>query len=1025
LANSFLTSFSAAIGVASLALAPHSALASGMKPSAAESFPVGTSGSACEAQGVSMGDTRRSIFDRKWVILCSDVVLPVGTAYALRDASDAPSRIAAAREEALDCGEGESERFDAGGLTRVSACREVQTGLEWRRYSAERAGTYFSVEGLAGFDSALKLALSSLIADSVVEGEVSIANLGAQDSLAIFRAKAAVLDTQTLLGQGYRDNNAGSYAQAAELFAAAPALFDGDEGTDGQIGQLHELKINQALQLSNLGAFDQAARLFMEAGNLAGDDPVQMRLARNYEAIDAVNRDDLDGAIAILDRPVTAQMPGVAGQDGAVRIDSYTAASLNAPSADASSSVLGQETRLTPQERAMIIDAQALQLRGIILRMQGKTDAARVSLGEAYNDSMRVRDGRVTSIARLRSQTLSEIAQTYEAQGNFTTAEALLRRALAIVESQYPDSTSVNSAKARLAGFLARRGERKEALGLYRTVATSISDRRNTLSGIENVMRPYFDLLTDDVGQASPDSVAELFLASQLVERPGAADTLTQLSRQLEQSDNEASSLYRQSLGLARQIERNRVRIARLDAGAEAGAGLQELEALQQGQAQLLESQRAIINTLSDYPAFRAVAQRVVSLEDLQASLRPGEAYLKLARLSGSTYAVFISPGGAKGWRIGASAREITDLVAVLRDSISVTVNGVQSTYPFDIDAAVELHEALLGPIASEIASIDHLIFEPDGAMLQLPLNLLSGDRKGVAAYHGRVEAGGDEYDFTGIDWLGRETAISTALSASSFRNARAAPSSTATQAYLGFGHNLPLGNVASTPRLRNTFGDAGCSWPVAAWNQPISAGELRDAGAVFSASQSEIVTGAAFNDTDITHRQDLDRFRILHFATHGLVTPPNEGCPVRPALLTSFGREDSDGLLSFTEIFDLRLNADLVVLSACDTAGQASLVATREAGVTSGGGQALDGLVRAFIAAGGRQVIASHWPAPDDYNATRRLFTSFYRSGEASIGDALKAAQRELMDDPDTSHPFYWAGFAVVGDAGRPVTGR
>jgi CHAT domain-containing protein len=138
---------------------------------------------------------------------------------------------------------------------------------------------------------------------------------------------------------------------------------------------------------------------------------------------------------------------------------------------------------------------------------------------------------------------------------------------------------------------------------------------------------------------------------------------------------------------------------------------------------------------------------------------------------------------------------------------------------------------------------------------------------------------------------------------------------------------------------------------------------------------------------------------------------------------MTSFGDGDSDGLLSFSEIYDLRLDADLVILSACDTAAGAGLEATRAAGLESGGGQALDGLVRAFIGAGGRQVIASHWPAPEEYDATARLFSAFFRSpAGTSQADALRAAQLQLMDDPLTSHPFYWAGFALIGDGERPL---
>ena len=191
----------------------------------------------------------------------------------------------------------------------------------------------------------------------------------------------------------------------------------------------------------------------------------------------------------------------------------------------------------------------------------------------------------------------------------------------------------------------------------------------------------------------------------------------------------------------------------------------------------------------------------------------------------------------------------------------------------------------------------------------------------------------------------------------------------------------------------------------------------------MFGPGSSELITGAAFTDTAIAADFQLDHYRIVHFATHGLVTSPRAGCPARPALLTSFGGTGSDGLLEFREIFDLKLDADLVILSACNTASQAGFEATQEAGIEGGGGQALDGLVRAFIGAGGRQVIASHWPAPEEFGATRRLFESLFESppGE-SLGKALLDAQRKLMDDPDTSHPFYWSGFALIGDGERPL---
>src|SRR4029078_8127055 len=96
------------------------------------------------------------------------------------------------------------------------------------------------------------------------------------------------------------------------------------------------------------------------------------------------------------------------------------------------------------------------------------------------------------------------------------------------------------------------------------------------------------------------------------------------------------------------------------------------------------------------------------------------------------------------------------------------------------------------------------------------------------------------------------------------------------------------------------------------------------------------ILTGDQFTDTGLEARGDLDQFRILHFATHAVVTPRAAKCPAQPALLTSFVGGGSDGLLTFKEIFDLHLDADLVILSACDTAGKASGAATQHASVSA-----------------------------------------------------------------------------------------
>ncbi|WP_293648078.1 CHAT domain-containing protein [Sphingopyxis sp. RIFCSPHIGHO2_12_FULL_65_19] len=389
---------------------------------------------------------------------------------------------------------------------------------------------------------------------------------------------------------------------------------------------------------------------------------------------------------------------------------------------------------------------------------------------------------------------------------------------------------------------------------------------------------------------------------------------------------------------------------------------------------------------------------------------------------------MLVEPGSAQLWRSDISAAGLDAAVDTIRSTISIVENGRRVTYPFDAATAYKLYGQLFGPVAARLPTVPHLIFEPDGGMLRLPINLLVTADTGLAAYEQRVlDPDADPFDMRQIAWLGRTTRPSTAVSTLGFRNARQAAPSKAANQYFGLGENLPVDGKL-LPSLGTRGGVAGgvdgdCLWDASQWARPISADELVTARDAMGRAAGALLTGGAFTDTAVKNRGDLGDYRIIHFATHGLVTAPRPACPARPALVTSFGGGDSDGLLTFQEIFDLKIDADLVILSACDTAGAASVSATREAGLASGGGNALDGLVRSFIGAGGRSVIASHWPAPDDFDATKRLIGGLFAANEGvSVADALWGTQMRLMDDQQTSHPYYWAGFAIIGDGGQPL---
>jgi CHAT domain-containing protein len=957
------------------------------------------------------------MFDRSWAIVCRDAAKPIGTVRALRG-REAEARAVAARADTASCSGSEREQVEGFGAIDVEQCRLKAASVGYKVYTLRRGNVTWIAEGLAGYDSALKLALRTIVTDRIVPGKVTVATTSVDDPVAFARVQAGTLDPDQALAEGYRRNNSGDYAEAAEFFdTLQQRVTDGSGKTD----RSGEYRINQALQRSNLGDFADADALFAEARAVPTTDRVQTRLRRNFEALHLLNQQRYAEALARLDQPVVPLESTVA-RDGGVEIGVAIAAEINSGVPVAKRLGATESTSLTPDERAGIIDAQALQIRGTLLRLTGKPAEARVALDKAGEQANAVRQGRVLSIVRLRSQVLAETGLALEDLGDIAGGEARLRAALALLETRYPQTIAVNGARARLAAYLARHGQAAAALTEFRAVVQSAAETRSSVTGLGNLLSPYFALLVEGL-PANPALADDFFLATQTLVRPGVADTQAILARELSEGTGPGSRLFRQARTLERDIERTRIELANLVAAPQQSADIrQAIAVLNADLAQYATEQIATQSELAAFPQYRALTPNALTLGELKSTLKPGEAYLKLTVAGRGVFAILASPDGAQAWRVALSPDQLDIAVTSLRESIVTNENGQLNTYPFDVAAAHDLYVALAGPVAAQLPSVKHLIFEPDGAMLRLPLDLLVTDADSVARYKARTaDANADQFDFTGTKWLARTTMISTAVAARAFRDVRALPASSATAQYLGFGQNAPSVGIirAAATRSMSGTGAMDCTWPLAEWNKPVSAAELRVAAA--ATGGSPIVTGTDFTDAAVKARADLARYRILHFATHGLVTAPREGCPARPALLTSFASGASDGLLDFGEIYALKIDADLVILSACDTAGTATVAATRAAGITSGGGNALDGLVRAFIGAGGRSVLASHWPAPDDFNATERLISGLFKGGEgATVGQALMGAQATLMDEAATSHPYYWAGFAVVGDGAQ-----
>ena len=990
------------------------------------SFRLGSGGVVCTAQVAPRDPRLTGMFDRGYTLSCRDAAGPIGTLIAVRhalplDAAPIPEVPAAAGTDRVCGAIGRASIAELGDVSAL-ICRDPASGLDYRSYGLVRGETSYRVEGLAAYDAALRLALASVVLDRPVSGEIKVATTEVTDAAAFARLQAGLLDPRGVRGEGYLRNNGSSFAESAAFFEV---LAEKARGQSGDQADMAEALANEGLQQSNLGNFDAAARLFLESerAQLTGDGLAQ-RLLRNYRAIDQLNQRRPDGAAAELAKPVdpvNAVFDGARLADGVINLPLAEAINLD----NAAVRRMGApDPALTRAEKAEILDGQAEALGATAARMAGRTADAVTGFARARQRLALVRDGQVASIVWLTAEIDIELARIAAAAGRKAEATAGFDRAIAALEAAYPASPAVLSAKARKAGFLLAAGDREPARQLFAAVVDESAAIPDSGTTLRDLLAPYFGLLAGEGGSGggsgggSEEAATAAFAAAQVLERPGVAQTQAILARQLAEGDDAAAALFRLSLARSRDIVRAEGEVARLGALANPGAAEQAELAAQQNQlASLRREQTELLAKLSAFPRYTALVPKRVPLGDMRSALKLGEAYYKLVAVGQDLYGLYATGSSARLFAVPLSRASLASEVQKIRDSIVTIENGKAVNRPFDLDRSRARYKALFGPVDAEMPGVHHLVFEPDAAMLQLPPAVLVTADAGIAAYKARTaDIDADAFDFTGIAWLGRNRAISIAVSPRAFLDLRALAPSTAPRPYLGLGSNAipqqrPVTAVADT-----------CDWPLAVWQRPVKADELLFAAKTLGGT-SVVKTGTSFTDTGLLADPSLDQYRVLHFATHGLVSAPRKDCPARPALVTSFAGKGSDGLLSFREIFDLKLNADLVILSACDTAGMATVAASREAGVTTGDNYALDGLVRAFTGAGARAVIASHWPVPDEFDATRRLIGGLIAGtpGE-SVGDALAGAQAKLMDDAQTSHPFYWAAFVVVGDAAKPA---
>ncbi|MGR3794898.1 CHAT domain-containing protein [Vannielia sp. SX4] len=394
--------------------------------------------------------------------------------------------------------------------------------------------------------------------------------------------------------------------------------------------------------------------------------------------------------------------------------------------------------------------------------------------------------------------------------------------------------------------------------------------------------------------------------------------------------------------------------------------------------------------------------------EEARESLKPGEAVVIVdvsTRDWGASRIVVVTPDSAAWAPIPASQPELAALVERVRQGIELKV-GVRAALSlkaatgeapkdFDTEAATELYALTFGQVAPALEGATHLYIELRGALASLPPQLLlrSEPKGGTLA-----EA----------DWLLRHHAVTVIPSVLSLQI-------TTLRAELGHAPEPFLG-LANPDYAAGPAAEASASNARAAQLRsglaplPETADEARSVAGAVLASAEAVLEGPAASEAAVK-AEALDRFRVLYFATHGLMAGDEVGGEVmdEPALALTPGAGD-DGFLKVSEIARLKLNADWVVLSACNTA-----VGGKP------GGEALSGLAQGFFYAGAKALLVSHWPV--ESQSAVALMTDIFarRAADPSLtaAEAQRQAALALMQQSKWSHPAYWAPFILVGNPG------
>jgi CHAT domain-containing protein len=432
-----------------------------------------------------------------------------------------------------------------------------------------------------------------------------------------------------------------------------------------------------------------------------------------------------------------------------------------------------------------------------------------------------------------------------------------------------------------------------------------------------------------------------------------------------------------------------------------------------------------------EFPDFAALSNPMpMTAKDIQAQLSADEALVVMTTAEDNEGYVFAFTRDNTTWHpIPLGGQALAQTVAQFRNGLDLerlnaALDANSKPELFDLGFAYELYTTLFGPVEELVKGKKHVLIVPTGALTALPFSVLVTERPAIPKP--------DHFtDYRDVAWLIKRQSITVLPSIASLKALRAFDGKMrSTKPMIGFGDPVFNPDSAAGP-IRTAAASSVRSvatrsyvdfWRGAGVDRnaltqslsqlPDTADELKNVAQRLGVPDGDIFLGPNATEAAVKSARLAD-YRIIYFATHGLVAGDVKGL-AEPSLALSIPKSPTDlddGLLTASEVAQLKLNADWVVLSACNTiAGDKP------------GAEALSGLARAFFYAGARSLLVSHW-AVDSAAATRLAVTVFAKlDADPGLGrsEALRLAMLEHLhdaDDPKNAYPGYWAPLVVVGD--------